>query len=177
MSDIVVPANPDTLMVALRVKDAIVGFVQEMLSGETRPDEEPHFVDVREWTRENWRQYLTAIPVIGWRENGQSGMLPMVAGPVTQTLKTFYLYSGSEGRHGVFTEPFIKLGKSGYWDGQTNLLEEREVIAKWAASLHAVMLQIYKSGQPLISDAEAEAHGIEKEPAPVAQAAETADAE
>ena len=173
MSDIVVPANPDTLMVALRVKDAIIGFVREMLNGQTRPDEEPHFVDVREWTRENWRQYLTAIPVIGWRENGQNGMLPMVAGPVTQTLKTFYIYSSAEDRRGVFTEPFIKLGNSGYWDGQTGLIDERQVVAIWASSLHAVMLQIYKSGQPLISDAEAQAQGIEPEAPVAAQVAES----
>lgn len=161
MTDIVVTSSPDTLMVAMRIQDAIIGFVEEMLGGETRPDEEPHFVDVREWTRENWRHYKTAIPVIGWRDNGQGGMLPLVAGPVTQTLKTFYIYASAEGRRGIFTDPYIKLGSSGYWDGQTRLLEERQVVAEWAKSLNEVMLEIYHSGQPLISDAEAKKHGIE----------------
>lgn len=134
---------------ALRVKDAIHSFVMEMLGGEVRPDEEPHFVDVREWTRENWRRFLAATPVVGWREHDTGGMLPLVGGPMSKTLETLYPYSPAEARRGVFTDPVIKLGSSGYWNGAMRLMDEREVVVLWARMLHAIMLEIYKSGAPL----------------------------
>lgn len=155
MSEIVVPAGADNFLVAIRIKDAIEGFVEDMLSGEARPDEEPHFVDVREWTRENWRQNLIAVPLIGWREHGQGGMLPLVAGPVTQQLKTLYPYSKPEERHGVFTQPFIRMGASGYWDGTGRLYLEREVLPIWGKQLLQVMLELYNSGQPLVPEGRA----------------------
>ena len=156
MSDIVVQANPDTLLVSLRLKTAVAAFVQDMLNGNPRPDEEPHFVDAREWTRENWKLHLSAVPVVAWREHDKGGMRPLLGGPMTATLKALFPYSPPETRKGVFTRPFIKLGNAGYWDGGTSLIEEREAVASWARELHRHMMEIYESGKPLTETGKAE---------------------
>lgn len=150
MSQTTVAAAPETLLMALRSKDAIHAFVQEMLGGEARPSEEPHFIDIREWTRENWRRFLAAAPVVGWREHDKGGMLPLIGGPMSKALETLYPYSPPEARHGIFTDPVIKLGNAGYWNGATRLMEEREVMVLWAKSIFKVMTELHKSGQPLI---------------------------
>ncbi|WP_455372712.1 hypothetical protein [Limibacillus halophilus] len=150
MAQPIVAASPDTLLMALRVKDAIQAFVQEMLGGEARPDEEPHFIDVREWTRENWRRFLVATPVVGWREHDKGGMLPLLGGPMTKTMEILYPYSPAEGRRGIFTDPVVKLGGAGYWNGATRFMDEREVVLLWAKSLFKLMTEIYESGAPLI---------------------------
>ncbi|MBB3064097.1 hypothetical protein [Limibacillus halophilus] len=143
MDESVTPAAPGTYMTAVHFPTAFKQIREEILAAQGDLSEPPHPVDLREWIKESWRSIVGMVPVIAWRMDAKTGVLPLLAGPHSKELDSFYLYSASGEKRRSYSRGFIILPDGNFWNGSLKVMKEPEVVTLWSEEvLAAITAQI-----------------------------------
>lgn len=155
MDESVTPAAPGTYMTAIHFPTAFRQIREEIMVVQSDPSEPPHPVDLREWIKESWHSIVGMVPVIAWQIDSKTGILPLLAGPHSKELDSFYLYSASGEKRRNYSRGFIVLPDGSFWNGSLKVMKEPEVMTLWSEEvLAAITAQIAaeKRAQGKIAD-------------------------